>query len=109
MDSMIVRELGKRRLERIPVRVAAPDRTPGDRYDWRTQNAPRRRGCGCDAQRDGAYHRRDNRRMQLYVTIRTKTAARPWMNGYEIAALLNISSTFLQMRDSNTEMPTSSR
>ena len=34
MDSIIARELGKRRLERIPVREAAPDRTPGDRAAW---------------------------------------------------------------------------
>jgi putative transposase len=34
MDSLIARELGKRRLERIAVRDAAPDRTPGDRTAW---------------------------------------------------------------------------
>ena len=34
MDSIIARELGKRRLERIPVRDAAPDRIPGDRAAW---------------------------------------------------------------------------
>jgi putative transposase len=34
MDCIIARELGKRRLERIPIREAAPDRTPGDRAAW---------------------------------------------------------------------------
>ncbi len=34
MDSIIARELGKRRLERIPVQDAAPDRNPGDRAAW---------------------------------------------------------------------------
>ena len=34
MDSIIARELGKRRLERIAVRDAAPDRTSGDRTAW---------------------------------------------------------------------------
>lgn len=34
MDSIIVRELGKRRLEHIAVEDAAPDRTPGDRTAW---------------------------------------------------------------------------
>lgn len=34
MDAIIARELGKRKLERIPVRDAAPDRTPGDRAAW---------------------------------------------------------------------------
>ena len=34
MDSIIARELGKRGLERIPVRDAKPDRTPGDRAAW---------------------------------------------------------------------------
>ena len=30
IDGIIARELGKRKLERIPVRDAKPDRTPGD-------------------------------------------------------------------------------
>jgi hypothetical protein len=30
IDTIIARELGKRKLERIPVRDAKPDRTPGD-------------------------------------------------------------------------------
>ena len=30
IDAIIARELGKRKLERIPVRDAKPDRTPGD-------------------------------------------------------------------------------
>ena len=34
MDAIIAREVGKRKLERIPVRVADPDRTPGDRTAW---------------------------------------------------------------------------
>ncbi len=34
MDSIIARDLGKRRLERIPVQDAAPDRNPGDRAAW---------------------------------------------------------------------------
>src|SRR5262245_49478877 len=34
MDSIVARELGKRRLERIPVQDAAPDRSPGDRAAW---------------------------------------------------------------------------
>jgi hypothetical protein len=34
MDSIVARELGKRRLERIPVRDAAPDRISGDRTAW---------------------------------------------------------------------------
>jgi putative transposase len=34
MDSVVARELGKRRLERIPVQDAAPDRSPGDRAGW---------------------------------------------------------------------------
>jgi hypothetical protein len=34
LDAVIARELGKRKLERIPVRVANPDRTPGDRAAW---------------------------------------------------------------------------
>ena len=31
IDAIIARELGKRKLERIPVRDAKPDRTPGDK------------------------------------------------------------------------------
>jgi putative transposase len=34
MDAIIARELGKRKLERIPVKEAAPDRTVGDRAAW---------------------------------------------------------------------------
>ena len=34
IDAIIARELGKRKLERIPVRDAKPDRTPGDRAAW---------------------------------------------------------------------------
>jgi hypothetical protein len=34
LDAVIAREVGKRKLERIPVRVANPDRTPGDRAAW---------------------------------------------------------------------------
>lgn len=34
MDSIVARELGKRRLERIPVRGAAPDQSPGDQAAW---------------------------------------------------------------------------
>src|SRR5215471_704433 len=34
MDSIVARELGKRRLERIPVQDAAPDPSPGDRAAW---------------------------------------------------------------------------
>jgi hypothetical protein len=34
MDSIVARELGKRRLEHIPVRDAAPDRIWGDRTAW---------------------------------------------------------------------------
>ena len=33
IDSIVARELGKRRLERIPVRDAIPDRFPSDRAD----------------------------------------------------------------------------
>jgi len=34
MDSIVARELGKRRLERIPVQETAPDRSLGDRAAW---------------------------------------------------------------------------
>jgi hypothetical protein len=34
MDSIVARELGKRRLERIPVQDAAPDRPLSDRAAW---------------------------------------------------------------------------
>ena len=34
IDAIIARELGKRKLERIPVRDAKPDRTPGDQKAW---------------------------------------------------------------------------
>ena len=34
LDAVIAREVGKRKLERIPVRVANPDRTPGDPAAW---------------------------------------------------------------------------
>ena len=34
MDSIVARELGKRRLERIPVQETAPDRPLGDRAAW---------------------------------------------------------------------------
>ena len=34
VDCIVARELGKRRLERIPVRDATPDRFPGDRAAW---------------------------------------------------------------------------
>ena len=34
LDAVIARQVGKRKLERIPVRVANPDRTPGDRAAW---------------------------------------------------------------------------
>jgi hypothetical protein len=34
LDAVIAREVGKRKLERIPVRLANPDRTPGDRAAW---------------------------------------------------------------------------
>jgi len=34
LDAVFAREVGKRKLERIPVRVANPDRTPGDRAAW---------------------------------------------------------------------------
>lgn len=48
MDSIIARELGKRRLEHIAVRDAAPDRTRGDRTAWTPDlvsipKAPRKR------------------------------------------------------------------
>ena len=33
-DAIIARELGKRKLERIPVREAKPDRIPGDQKAW---------------------------------------------------------------------------
>jgi hypothetical protein len=34
LDAIIARELGKRRLERIPVRDAKADRIPGDQKAW---------------------------------------------------------------------------
>ena len=34
IDAIIARELGKRKLERIPVRDAKPDRTPGNQKAW---------------------------------------------------------------------------
>ena len=34
MEFIVARELGERRLERIPVRDAASDRSPGDRAAW---------------------------------------------------------------------------
>ncbi len=34
IDAIIARELGKCKLERIPVRDAKPDRTPGDQKAW---------------------------------------------------------------------------
>jgi hypothetical protein len=34
IDAIIARELGKRKLERIPVLDAKPDRTPGDQKAW---------------------------------------------------------------------------
>ena len=34
IDAIIARELGKRKLERIPVRDAKPDRTPGEQKAW---------------------------------------------------------------------------
>ena len=34
IDAIIAREVGKRKLERIPVRDAKPDRTPGDQKAW---------------------------------------------------------------------------
>jgi len=38
IDAIIARELGKRKLERIPVRDAKPDRTPGDQKAWTPEN-----------------------------------------------------------------------
>jgi hypothetical protein len=38
LDALIARELGKRNLERIPLRDAKPDRTPGDQKAWMPEN-----------------------------------------------------------------------
>jgi hypothetical protein len=38
IDAIVARELGKRKLERIPVRDAKPDRTPGDQKAWTPEN-----------------------------------------------------------------------
>jgi len=46
LDAVIAREVGKRKLERIPVRVANPDRTPGDRAAWTPISSPYRKGPG---------------------------------------------------------------
>jgi len=40
MDSIVARELGKRKLERIPVRDAIPDRFPSDRAAWTPDLVP---------------------------------------------------------------------
>ena len=34
MEALVAREIGKRRLQRIPVREAVTDLTPGDRDAW---------------------------------------------------------------------------
>ena len=44
LDAVIAREVGKRKLERIPVRVANPDRTPGDRARGLPISSPYRKG-----------------------------------------------------------------
>src|SRR5271165_5436670 len=41
IDAIIARELGKRKLERIPVRDAKPDRTPGDQKAWSRKTSSR--------------------------------------------------------------------
>ena len=46
IDAIIARELGKRKLERIPVRDAKPDRTPGDQRRGRRIWSPYRQRLG---------------------------------------------------------------
>jgi hypothetical protein len=41
IDAIIARELGKRKLERIPIRDAKPDRTPGDQKAWTPETSSR--------------------------------------------------------------------
>ena len=67
-----------------------------------------------DAQRNGAHHRRNHRRMQLYGAIHQKTAVhylltRSHLSSYGLVTFLSTSEIFLQIRASNTEMLTSSR
>ena len=52
IDAIIARELGKRKLERIPVRDAKPDRTPG----WRLDATGREQAFG--AHRRGCFRRK---------------------------------------------------
>ena len=64
-------------------------------HDWRTQDATRCRRNRRDAQRNRAYHGRNHRRMQLYVTLCTKAAARfrltRWLRaGHAFEHLLNL-------------------
>jgi hypothetical protein len=46
LDAVIAREVGKRKLERIPVRVANPDRTLATRRRGLPISSPYRKGPG---------------------------------------------------------------
>jgi hypothetical protein len=96
-----------------PHRVKSFKLSRDARFLEKLTDAPRRRVNGCNAQRNGAHHRRNHRRMQLYGTIREKTAVHYWLtrshlSSYGLVTFLT-SEIFLQIRASNTEMLTSSR
>ena len=82
LDAVIAREVGKRKLERIPVRVANPDRTRGDRAAWTPDLVSIPEGAW-----EGAVKRFTGRKIE-YRVIRSQAArklrVRVGPNGVEV-------------------------